>query len=67
MDIFQVILCGNVLRIVASGSLQMMHPRSQIGNGGHAQAPNAVCSRYPQHKLFMDVLPQVFSRRLDFP
>lgn len=40
MDIFQVILCGNVLHIVALGSLQMMHPRLQIGNGGHAWAQN---------------------------
>lgn len=38
MDIFQVILCGNVQRIVALGSAQKMHPRLQIGNGGHAWA-----------------------------
>lgn len=38
MDIFQAILCGNVQRIVALGSVQMMHPRLQIGNGGHAWA-----------------------------
>lgn len=35
MDILQVILCGNVLCIVALGSLWLMHPRLQIGNGGH--------------------------------
>lgn len=40
MDIFQVILCGNVLPIDALGSLQLMHPRLQIGNGGHACVQN---------------------------
>lgn len=41
MDIFQAILCGNALCIVALGFLQiLMHWCLQKGNGGHACVQN---------------------------
>lgn len=60
MDIFQVILCGNVLRIVALGSLQLMHPRLQIGNGGHAWAQNDSLFSTSRPRIIHGHLPRVF-------